>query len=272
MNRILKAVYRLALMVLPVGCAPAQAGDQDQTPPSEPEFDLQGTWDWYSSAGVLNSCQLQISRENGRWFGRYVQHPAEATECNRLDLRLDRVQVDGARMWLTFKRAFVDELTELRIQFIATNRFHRYVQWGPSDYFVLVRPSVGHVQILFVFTTTCQYCKASLPAWKQIAAELAASERAEVVGVSIDSVEPTRRYLVEHGIELPVVSFTDRRLLALYRAGTTPQTLIIDADGRVGYSHLGAVTDPLVIDSILNAATTVAARVLVGRPNAATAR
>jgi peroxiredoxin len=141
-----------------------------------------------------------------------------------------------------------------------------------GDSVLLGGPSVGHVQILFVFTTTCQYCKASLPAWKQIAAELAASERAEVVGVSIDSVEPTRRYLVEHGIELPVVSFTDRRLLALYRAGTTPQTLIIDADGRVGYSHLGAVTDPLVIDSILNAATTVAARVLVGRPNAATAR
>jgi peroxiredoxin len=101
---------------------------------------------------------------------------------------------------------------------------------------------------------------------------LAAIEQVEVVGISIDSVEPTRRYLAEHGIELPVVSFTEPRLLAMYQAGTTPQTLIIDADGRVGYSHLGAVTEPLVIDSILNAATTVAARVLEGRPNAATAR
>ena len=141
-----------------------------------------------------------------------------------------------------------------------------------GDTVVLGQASPGHVQVLFVFSTSCQYCKASLPAWKRIAAELAASDRAEVVGVSTDSVEPTRRYLVQHGIELPVVSFTDRRLLAMYRAGTTPQTLIIDADGRVGYSHLGAVTEPVVIDSILNAAATVAARALESRPNYKVAR
>ena len=141
-----------------------------------------------------------------------------------------------------------------------------------GDSVLLGGPPLGHAQVLFVFSTTCQYCKASLPAWKQIAAELAASEGIQVVGVSIDSVEPTRRYLVEHGIELPVVSFTDRRLLAMYRAGTTPQTLITDADGRVGYSHLGAVTEPVVIDSILNATATVAARALEGRPNYETAR
>ncbi len=130
----------------------------------------------------------------------------------------------------------------------------------------------GHVQVLFVFSTSCQYCKASLPAWKQIAAELAASEGVEVVWVSLDGVEPTRRYLVEHGIELPVVSLTDQRLRALYRAGTTPQTTVVDAEGRVGYSYLGAVTEAVVIDSILNAAATVAARALEGRPDYETAR
>ena len=141
-----------------------------------------------------------------------------------------------------------------------------------GDSVLLGQAPPGQVQLLFVFSTTCEFCKASLPAWKQIAAELAANERVEVVGISIDSVEPTRRYLAEHGIELPVVSFIEPRLLAMYRAGTTPQTLIIDADGRVGYSHLGAVTELLVIDSIINAATTVAARVLAGRPNAGAAR
>ena len=141
-----------------------------------------------------------------------------------------------------------------------------------GDTVVLGQASLGHAQVLFVFSTSCEFCKASLPAWKQIAAELAASDRAEVVGVSIDSVEATRRYLAENGIELPVVSLTDQRLRALYRAGITPQTTIIDADGRVGYSHLGAVTDPLVIDSILSAATTAAAEVLEGHPNPGTVR
>ncbi len=46
-----------------------------------------------------------------------------------------------------------------------------------GDSVLLGGPSVGHVQILFVFTTTCQYCKASLPAWKRIASELTAMEQ-----------------------------------------------------------------------------------------------
>ena len=141
-----------------------------------------------------------------------------------------------------------------------------------GDSVLLGGPPGGHVQVLFVFSTSCQYCKASLPAWKQIGAQLAASEGAEVIGVSIDSVETTRRYLKENGIELPVVSLTDQRLRALYRAGTTPQTTVVDAEGKVGYSHLGAVTDPVVVDSILNAAATAAARALEGRPNYEAAR
>jgi len=141
-----------------------------------------------------------------------------------------------------------------------------------GDSVLLGGPPLSHVQVLFVFSTSCQYCKASLPAWKQIAAELAASERVEVVGVSLDSVEATRRYLGKHGIDLPVVSLTNQRLQALYRAGITPQTLIVDGDGKVSYARIGAVTDPVVIDSILNATATVAAHVLEGPPNYETAR
>ncbi|UCD24386.1 MAG: TlpA family protein disulfide reductase [Gemmatimonadota bacterium] len=123
-----------------------------------------------------------------------------------------------------------------------------------GDPVLLGGPPGGHVQVLFVFSTSCQYCKASLPAWKQIAAELAASEGAEVIGVSIDSVETTRRYLKENGIELPVVSLTDQRLRALYRAGITPQMLIVDARGRVSYARIGALTDGAAVDSVVDAA------------------
>ena len=122
-----------------------------------------------------------------------------------------------------------------------------------GDSVLLGGPSVGHVQILFVFTTTCQCCKASLPAWKRIASELTAMEQVEVVWVSLDSVEATRRYLAENGIELPVVSLTDQRLRALYRAGVTPQTLIVDAEGRVSFTRIGAVTETGAIDSIIAA-------------------
>jgi hypothetical protein len=56
-----------------------------------------------------------------------------------------------------------------------------------------------------------------------------------------------------HGIDLPVVSLTDRKLRALYRAWITPQTLVADAEGRVSYARIGAVTNEAVIDSIIAA-------------------
>jgi peroxiredoxin len=122
-----------------------------------------------------------------------------------------------------------------------------------GDSVLLGEAPPGHAQVLFVFSTTCQYCKASLPAWKQIAAQLAAIEQVEVVGVSIDSVEATRRYVEEHGLSFPVVSFVERRLRALYRSNIVPQTLVIDADGRVQYARIGAVTETSAIDSIIQA-------------------
>jgi len=122
-----------------------------------------------------------------------------------------------------------------------------------GDKVLLGQAPPGQVQLLFVFSTTCEFCKASLPAWKRIAGELAVNAQVEVVGISVDSVQATRDYVEEHGIEYPVVSFMDRRLRALYRAGITPQTLIIDAEGKVGYARVGAVTEAVVIDSIVEA-------------------
>ncbi len=109
----------------------------------------------------------------------------------------------------------------------------------------------GQVQVLFVFSTTCEFCEASLPAWKRIAGELAASAQVEVVGISVDSVQAARRYLAEHGIMLPVVSFTDRKLRALYRTVTLPQSIVLDGHGEVQYARLGAVTEVSAIDSII---------------------
>jgi peroxiredoxin len=82
-------------------------------------------------------------------------------------------------------------------------------------------------QVLFVFTTTCPYCVASLPAWRQIAATIqsAPSLRAQVLGVSLDSAAVTRRYATAHGLRFPILTFPARKLSYLYRARSVPQTL-----------------------------------------------
>ena len=107
------------------------------------------------------------------------------------------------------------------------------------------------IQLLFVFSTTCDFCRASLTAWKTIASELRDDSGVEIYGISVDSVEATRAFLAQHDIEFPVVSFAERKVRALYRSGIVPQTVVLDAEGMVRYARLGAITEAVVVDSVL---------------------
>ncbi len=109
----------------------------------------------------------------------------------------------------------------------------------------------GNAQVLLVFSTTCRFCRASLPEWKRMVSQLRGSSGVEILGVSVDSAQATQQYLVEHHLEFPVVSFTDRKLTALYRSNVLPQTLVIDEQGKVQYAHLGALTETSVTDSVI---------------------
>ncbi len=70
----------------------------------------------------------------------------------------------------------------------------------------------GRRQVLFFFTTTCPYCKSTLPAWKELTATLdtLSAPQVEVYGVSLDSVGATREYAVEHELPYPVLFFPRR--------------------------------------------------------------
>ena len=115
----------------------------------------------------------------------------------------------------------------------------------------LAKSDSGHVQLVFVFSTNCTHCRASLQAWKQIANDLVHHAEVQVLGISTDSVGPTRSFVAEHDIQFPVVSFVDRKLRVLYRSRVIPQTLLLDADGIVTYARLGAVKEDVVIDSVI---------------------
>jgi peroxiredoxin len=117
----------------------------------------------------------------------------------------------------------------------------------------------GHVQVLFVFSTGCSYCKASLPAWKRIVQESSDDSQVAVVGISLDSVEATRDYVAEHGLEFPVVNFTEPKLRMLYRTVLLPQSIVLDHKGVVQYSRLGALTESTTMDSVLIVARSLVA-------------
>jgi peroxiredoxin len=115
-------------------------------------------------------------------------------------------------------------------------------------------PQAGR-QVLFVYTTTCPYCKASLPAWKRIAGtvDTMTSPRAQVFGVSLDSADVTRRYAAAHRLPYRTVRFPDPRLVSMYRAGAVPLTLVLDEQGRTVYARVGELSAPAAVDSVIAA-------------------
>lgn len=113
----------------------------------------------------------------------------------------------------------------------------------------------GGRQVLFVFTTTCPYCRASIPAWKRIAAaadSMAPPLSAVAYGVVLDSSDAAaRQYVAAHALTYPVLRFPSRKLGAMYRTRNVPATLVLDAEGRVLYAKMGVLTDPAAVDSVL---------------------
>ncbi|MDP9348514.1 MAG: TlpA family protein disulfide reductase [Gemmatimonadota bacterium] len=111
----------------------------------------------------------------------------------------------------------------------------------------------GRRQVLFFFTTICPYCKSSLPAWKELAATLdtLTTPKVEVYGVSLDSVDVTREYAVEHELPYPVLFFPEEKLSRIYRAGTVPLTAVLDEQGRMVHARLGEISERASIDSVV---------------------
>ncbi len=113
----------------------------------------------------------------------------------------------------------------------------------------------GAAQILFFFTTTCPYCRESLPAWKQVASQFKAVGSASVYGIALDSLHLVQEYAKEHELGFPVVMFPEAKLAQLYRVRRVPLVMVLNEEGRVVYSRAGPLTTQSAIDSVLEAET-----------------
>ncbi|MGH7561327.1 MAG: peroxiredoxin family protein [Gemmatimonadales bacterium] len=107
-------------------------------------------------------------------------------------------------------------------------------------------------QVLFILTTTCPHCLATLPAWARIADSLArqGSPKVQAIALSLDPEDATRRYAEEHRIGYPVALFPNAKMKRLYRAGIVPTTVVLDHEGRVLYARAGRLEEPALLDSI----------------------
>lgn len=112
-------------------------------------------------------------------------------------------------------------------------------------------------QVLFVLRTTCPYCVATLPVWRRLADSLThlSGHSTQVLLVSLDSAGATRAYVRAHRLTYPTVLFPERKLVRLYRVAATPQTVVLNAEGRVLYARTGLLDTLPVLDSVFRAAT-----------------
>jgi alkyl hydroperoxide reductase subunit AhpC len=93
---------------------------------------------------------------------------------------------------------------------------------------------------------------ATLPVWAQFADSAARirGRHAQILGVSLDSLQQTRRYAAQNHIRYPLVTFPNEKIRRLYRAGSVPQTVVLDAGGLVLYAHVGRLENGPALDSL----------------------
>jgi len=108
-------------------------------------------------------------------------------------------------------------------------------------------------QLLLFFNTSCPYCLASLPAWREltVVSDTVSHLKIHVVGVSLDSADVTAEYVNEHALHFDIIGFPQRKLVQLYRAGTVPRLIVLDHEGRVLYSRTGALEGRSAVDSVV---------------------
>jgi peroxiredoxin len=128
----------------------------------------------------------------------------------------------------------------------------------------------GDFQILYFFTPSCGHCEASAATVAALASRLASSgrPRAQVIGLGHGDDGELRTYAAAHGFAFPVAAVSDRRTLALFRAGAVPLVVVVAADGRVHHAHVGRFDSERAIDDVLAAM----ARSLASHPHPTGAR
>jgi len=116
-------------------------------------------------------------------------------------------------------------------------------------------PDSAAREVLFVFNTTCPYCRGIIPLWHQVTDSVKGLGRpVQVLAISLDSADTTRHYAAAHALRYPVLTFPQPKLKPLYRAVAVPQTVVLDWRGTVLYAKTGTL-DSASLDSVYAAVT-----------------
>lgn len=123
-----------------------------------------------------------------------------------------------------------------------------------GDSLVVGQPPAGR-QVLIFLTSTCPFCRETLPFWKQMARLSQSSswsrEHVPILALTTDSMTVARAYATRNELPFPLVPFPSRKFASMYRGFTVPQTIVVDAEGRVLLARHGVINMTQAVDSIM---------------------
>jgi peroxiredoxin len=129
---------------------------------------------------------------------------------------------------------------------------------GPSvtGQSVTVGEAASGNQVLILATSTCPFCRETLPYWRQMTARLSSSRGARataVIALTTDSMHTAKVYSKTNQLPFPLVPFPSPRHASLYKGFVVPQTVVVDSVGRVVFARHGVIRTTQAIDSIIAA-------------------
>jgi peroxiredoxin len=111
------------------------------------------------------------------------------------------------------------------------------------------------LQVLYFFLPGCPHCAASATKINALAARLARDTGGQVplIGVGNGSAAELLPYARDQRFAFPIAALADQRTLALFRASAVPLVLVVDRNGRVHHSALGAFDSDAKLEAVLAA-------------------
>src|SRR5690348_10711994 len=101
--------------------------------------------------------------------------------------------------------------------------------------------------LVLVFSPTCPFCDQNWPKWQQVISSL---DRSAVRPVLVDVTSSTTAgFVSQHQLSsLPVILKADPRATVDYRMHLTPQTILVDPNGKVEKVWTGVLNDSSLAD------------------------
>ncbi|TLY32998.1 MAG: TlpA family protein disulfide reductase [Ignavibacteria bacterium] len=105
----------------------------------------------------------------------------------------------------------------------------------------------GKKYLLFVLSTTCPHCEKTLVNWKAIAHDNR-DQNCDIIGVSVHSLDETKKYVANKSVGFYVVSVADTSFSRKYKISGVPETILLQGDGSVEKVWIGELSEDQTIE------------------------